>query len=181
MLRSSLGNYSDAYTLIKETIAVTNTNTQGQASNGANKKAMHKNCAPFASCISRIYNTQVDDAQYIDVVMPINNLIEYSYNYSKTSGVFWQYCRDEPAADSNNSLANLTADKTDTNSFKIKQKITGQTGNNDTKNVEIIVPLKYLRKFWRTLEMSLINCEINLDLNWSKICVIVVNYANHFQ
>ena len=57
--------------------------------------------------------------------------------------------------------------------FKINENVTGQTGDNGTKNVEIIVPLKYLRTFWRTLEMHLINCEINLDLNWSENCVIV--------
>ena len=57
--------------------------------------------------------------------------------------------------------------------FKIKEKVTGQTGNNGTKDVEIIVPLKYLSNFWKTLEMLLSNCEINLDLNWSNNCVIV--------
>ena len=57
--------------------------------------------------------------------------------------------------------------------FKINENVTGQTGDNGTKNVEIIVPLKYLSTFWRTLEMHLINCEINLDLNWSENCVIV--------
>ena len=52
-------------------------------------------------------------------------------------------------------------------SLKIKEKRTGQTGNDDTKNFEIMVPLKYLSKFWRTLEMPVINCEINLGLKWS--------------
>ena len=92
--------------------------------------------------------------------MPMYNLIEYSDNYSKTS--LWQYYKDEP----NNNLA-------DSKSFKSKVKITGTTpvaGN--TKDVEIIVPLKYFSNFWRTLEMSLINCEVNLILTWSKDCVI---------
>ena len=62
--------------------------------------------------------------------------------------------------------------------FEIKEKITGKTGSIGTKNVKIIAPLKYLSNFWRTLKMSLINCEINLDLNWSKNCVIVANNAN---
>ena len=60
-----------------------------------------------------------------------------------------------------------------TDSFSLKEKLTGQTGDNGTKNVEIIVPLKFLSNFWRTLEMPLINSEINLDLNWSGNCVIV--------
>ena len=60
-----------------------------------------------------------------------------------------------------------------TGSFNFKAKITGQTGNDETKDVEIIVPLKYLSNFWRTLEMPLINCEVNLILTWSSTCVLV--------
>ena len=63
--------------------------------------------------------------------------------------------------------------------FKFKQKLTGQTDNNGRKNVEIIVPLKYLSYFWRTLEMSLINCEVNLNLTWSEKCVIASNTAGN--
>ena len=59
-----------------------------------------------------------------------------------------------------------------TDSFNFKVKFTGQTGNNGTKDVEIMVPLKYLSNFWRTLEMPLINCEVNLILTWSSTCVL---------
>ena len=94
--------------------------------------------------------------------MPMYNLIEYSDNYVKTSGSLWQYYRDEP----NNNLA-------DSESFKFKVKITGKTPANDNeKDVETMVPLKYLSYFWRTLDMHLINCEINLILTWSSTCVI---------
>ena len=94
--------------------------------------------------------------------MPMYNLIEYSDNYSKTSGSLWQYYKDDP----NNNL-------TDFKSFKSKVKITGKNPNNgNTKDVEIIVPLKYLSNFWRTLEMPLINCQVSLILTWSKDCVI---------
>ena len=90
------------------------------------------------------------------------NLIEYSDNYSKTSGRLWQYYKDV----SNDDL-------TDSESFKYKVKITGNTlNNNNMKDVEIMVLLKYLSNFWRTLEMSLINCEVELILTWSKNCVI---------
>ena len=89
--------------------------------------------------------------------MSMYNLIEYNNNYSKISGSLWQYYKDEP----NDNL-------TDSESFKSKIKITGNTpADGNTKDVEIIVPLKYLSNFWRTLEMSLINCEINLILTWS--------------
>ena len=90
------------------------------------------------------------------------NLIEYSDNYSKTSGSLWQYYKDDP----NNNT-------TDSESLKFKVKITGETPDDgNTKDVEIIVPLKYLSNFWKTLEMPLINCEVNLILTWSEDCVI---------
>ena len=94
--------------------------------------------------------------------MPMYNLIEYSDNYAKTSGSLWQYFRDEP----DDNLA-------DFESFKSKTKITGKTHNNDNeKDIEIMAPLKYLSNFWRTLEMPLINCEVNLILTWSSTRVI---------
>ena len=111
--------------------------------------------------------------------MPVYNLIEYSDNYSKTSGILWQYCKDEPAINATDgNIVNFNANNATTDSFKIKEKITGQTGDNDTKNVEIMLPLKYLSNFRRTLEMPLINYEINLDLNWSKKCITVASNIN---
>ena len=90
------------------------------------------------------------------------NFIEYSDNYSKTSGSLWEYYRDDP----NDNI-------TESESFKSKIKITGKFfADGNTKNVETSVPLKCLSNFWRTFEMPLINCEIILDLNWSKKCVI---------
>ena len=90
------------------------------------------------------------------------NLIGYSDNYSKTSGSLWQYFRDKPNDDS-----------TDSESCKSKMKITGNTpADANTKNVEIMAPLKNLSNFWRTLEMLLINCKVNLILTWSSFCVI---------
>ena len=94
--------------------------------------------------------------------MPMYNLIEYTDNYAKTSGSLWQYYRDEP----NNNLA-------DSESFKFKVKITGKTPNDDNEeDVKIVVPLKYLSNFWRTLELPLTNCEVNLIFTWSSTCVI---------
>ena len=89
MLRSSLCDYSDAYILVKGNITVNNTAADGAAANNTNKKVIFKNCAPFTNCISKINNTQIDNAEYIDIVMPMYNLIEYSDNYSKTSGSLW--------------------------------------------------------------------------------------------
>ena len=84
----------------------------------------------------------------------------------------WQYCKDIPSVNDNNGIVNFT-DNNLTDSFNSKVKMMGQTENGGTKNVEIMVPLKYLSNFWRTLEMPLINCEVNLILTWSRSCVIV--------
>ena len=172
MLKASLCDYSDAYILVRGTISVNNTADQGAAANNTNKKVIFKNCAPFTNCISEINNTQIDNAKDIDIVMPMYNLIEYSDNYAKTTRSLWQYCRDITARNNNNEIIVFDVNNP-TDSFKFKAKITGQTGNNGTKDVEIMVSLKYLSNFWRTLEMPLINCEVNLILTWSSTCVVI--------
>ena len=178
ILKSSLCDYSDTYIIVKGTITVNNTAADGAAANNINKKVIFKNCAPFINCISEINNTQVDNAKDIDIVMPMYNLIEYSDNYAKTSGSLWQYCKDIPPVNNNNAIVDFTGANL-TNSFNFKAKITDQTGYDGTKDVEIMVPLKYLSNFSRILEMPLINCEVNLILTWSSTCVIVsTNNAN---
>ena len=122
MTRSSLCDCSDAYVLVKETITVVKTEAQGQPNNVANKKVIFKKCASFTKCISRINNTQVDNAHDIDVVRPMYHLIEYIDNYSKKSGVLWQYCRDEPALDANNAITDFTADNATTDLFKTNNR-----------------------------------------------------------
>ena len=86
MLRSSLCDYSDAYILVKENISVINNASAGAAANNRNKKVIFKDCAPFTNCISNINNTQIDSAEFIDILMPMYDVIEYSDNYSKTYG-----------------------------------------------------------------------------------------------
>ena len=86
MLRSSLCDYCDAYILVKGDIATNNTAADGAAVNNTNEKVIFKNCAPFTNCISKMNNTDIDNAKYIDIVMPMYNLMEYSDNYVKTSG-----------------------------------------------------------------------------------------------
>ena len=164
MLRSNLCDFSDAYIFVKQNITITGDGNDDAAKRAdeRNKGVISKNSAPFVKCISRINNKEIDNAKDIDIVKPMYNLIEYSDNYSKTSGSLWQYYKDDP----NNNLE-------DSESFKYTVKITGKTPTkNNTKDVEIIVPSKYLSSFWRTLEMPLINCEVNLELTWSEDCVI---------
>ena len=110
-----------------------------------NKKVIFKNSASFTDCISEINNAQVNDAKYIDVVMPMCNIIEYSDNCSKTSGSLWQYCRDIPAVNDNNVIVAFN-EANIIDSFNLKKKIS-QTDDNNTKDVEIIVPLTQLSNF----------------------------------
>ena len=164
MLKSSLCDYSDAYILVKEKITITGAGADAAArqADERDEGIAFKNYAPFTPCKSDINNVEIDYCQDIDTVMPMYNLIEYSDNFAKASGSFWQYYRDEP----NDNLA-------DSESFKSKIKITGKTANDgNEKDVEIMVSLKYLSNFWRTLEMPFTNCEVSLNLIWSPNCVI---------
>ena len=160
MLTSSLCDYSDAYILVKGNISVNNTADTGAAANNTNKKIIFKYCAPITNCISKINNTQIDNAEYIDIVIPMYKLIEYSDNYSKASGSLWQYCEEIPAEDDEGDIVNFNGAHA-TNSFNFKAKITSQTAADNNNGYiagkvddEIMVPLKYLSNFWRTLEMS---------------------------
>ena len=136
MLRSGLCDFSDAYIVVKRTITVTNPDN-----NVYDKKLAFKNNAPFVSCISKINNTLIDNAEDLDIVMPMYNLLEHSKNYSKTTGSFWNYCRDEPNSGeggANNSIK-------DSKSLDYKTSITGKIeGNKTEKEVEMVVPLKHL-------------------------------------
>ena len=162
MLKSSLCDYSDAYILVKAKITITGAGADAAARQADERDKGFKNCAPFTSCKSDINNVEIDYCQDIDIVMPMYNLIQYSDNYPKTSGSLWQYYTNEP-------YDNLA----DSKSFKSKIKITRKAPNNgNEKDVKIMVPLKYLSNFWRTLEMPSINCEVSLILTWSLSCVI---------
>ena len=116
MLRSSLCDYSDAYILVKGNITVNNTAADGAAANNTNKKVIFKNCAPFTNCISKINNTQIDNAEYIDIVMPMYTLIEYSDSYSKTCASLWQCCKEIPTVNNVRDIVDFDA-TSDTDSF----------------------------------------------------------------
>ena len=140
------------------------------------KKLAFKNNAPFTSCISKINNTLIDNVEDLDIVIPMYNLREYSKNYRKKTGSFWNYYRDEPNSGLGGNTNNVNYSIKDPKSFDYKTSITGKLeGNKAEKDVEIVVPLKYLSNFWRTLVMPLTNWEINLILTWSKNCVSTSN------
>ena len=133
----------------------------------ANTRLALKNCAPFTKCNLEINDEHVDTAENLDVTMPIYNLIEYSDSYQDSSATLYQYKRDEPPEA--NAINDLTTDTS--SSFKYKVSLLGNpvVANNIAKmNVKVVVPLKYLSNFFRSLEMPLINCKIKLNLTWKK-------------
>ena len=134
MLSSILCDYSDAHMLMSGTITVAEI-AAGEGNN--NIQVVLQNCGPFIGYISEINNTQIDNARDIDVIMPMDNIIAYSNNYSKTSVSLWQYYRDESSLTDAGALDNVPGNSA---SFKFKQKVTSSTGDNGTKNVEIMVP-----------------------------------------
>ena len=135
------------------------------------KKFAFKNNSPFTSCISKINNTLINNAEDLDTVILIYNLLEYSKNYRKTTGSLWKNYRDEPNIGIGGRNNNVNYSIKDSKSFDYKTNITGKLERfNRTKDAEIVVPLKYLSHFWGTLDMPLINCVINLILTWSENC-----------
>ena len=143
MFKSSLCDYSDAYILVKGTIAIAGAGANAAVRNPdeINKQVIFKNCVPFTDCFSLINNNQVNSAKDLYAVMPMNNLIEYSDGYKKLSGILWQHHKD----DSNDNIA-------DSNSFIFKARIAERNlVAGTTKDDEISMPLKYLSSFWRTI------------------------------
>ena len=127
---------------------------------------------------------KLDNAEDLDVVMPIYNLLEYSKNYKKTTGSLWNYYRYEPS----NPLS------TNSKSFKYKTSITGNTYNVDNEDdyydankvgkngTEVVILLRHLSNFWRSLNIPLINCDVELFLTLSKNCVLAdMTIANNPQ
>ena len=185
MLRSNLCDYSDAYILVKGKIVVTAPGANNNANNirdKRNRPVILKNNAPFASCITRINGELIEDADDLDIVMPMYNLLEHSKNCRKTIGLLYNYYRDELTKDDNDDFANINV--VNSEAFKYKNKITRNTYNvnagadgydvnkNGTQEIELAIPLKYLGNFWRALNIPLISCEVFLELKWNKNCVI---------
>ena len=199
MSRSNLCDYSDAYILFKGTITVTVPGANNGANNirdKRNRPLIIKNNTPFVSCITRINGELIEDADDLDIVMSMYNLLEYIKNYRKTIGSLYNYYRDELSDDADdNNFDNIKV--VNSNTFKHKNKIIGNTYNvdaripnpdgagqvdnpiyiankNGTQEVELAIPLKYLRNFWRLLNIPLISCEVSLELKWDKNCIITI-------
>ena len=163
VLKPNLCDYAEAYILIDGTIRA--------AAANANTRFALKNCAPFTQCNLEINDEHIDTAENLDIVMPMYNLTEYSDNDQDSSATLYQYKRDEPPEA--NAVADLTVNHS--SSFKCKVSLLGNPvldGDITKRSVKVVVPLKYLSNFFRSLEMPLINRKIKLNLTWKKECVL---------
>ena len=163
VLKPNSCDYAEVHILVGGTIRA--------AAANANTRLVLKNCAPFTKCNLEINDEHVDTTENLDIVMPMYNLIEYSDNYQDSSATLYQYKRNEPPEA--NAVADLTANNS--SSFKYKINLLGDpvhAGSIARRNVKVVVPLKYLSNFFRSLEMPLINCRIKLNLTWKKECVL---------
>ena len=161
----SLCDYSDAYILVTGNITATPNNDATQV--------VFKNCAQFKTCRTEINEIFVDKANFINIAKPLYNLIEYSNNYSDTSGSLWGFRRDEIV--NNADVSN--DDDYNVPLFKYKASPIGITEDNGTKGVS----LKYLSNLWKSLEMPLINCRVELSLTLIERCMLTVANTATFK
>ena len=155
VIEPNLCDYSAAYILVTGNIQ----------NKPANSVVEFKNCAPFRTCDATINDEHVEKAEDLDIVVPMYNLLEHSDNYQNSTGSLYQLKRDEPP-DDKADVGNATS------SLVYKSKLIKGTDNNNVNNVKLVVPLKYECNFFRSLEMPLVNCKIDLELTWHKDCMI---------
>ena len=141
----------------------------------ADTNVVFKNCAPFTRFATHINDEYFETAEKFDIVMPMYNLIEYSDNYADSSGSLYQFKIDESSMYDTENSVNVALDNSI--SFKYKASLLGKANDADgngrsLKNIKLVVPLRYLSNFFRSLEMPLINCKIHLQVNWNNDCVM---------
>ena len=169
VLKPNLGDYEEAYILVDGTIRA--------AAANANTRLALKNCALFTECNLEINYEHVDTAENLDITMPMYNLIEYSDNYQDSSATLYQYKRDGPPEP--NAIADLTVDNSSSFKYKISLLCNPVVADNIARrSVKVVVPLKYLNNFFRSLEMPLTNCKIKLNLIWTKEYVLSTDNVN---
>ena len=176
-LNQNLCDYSDLYVLVTGDIVAVCEN--------ANTNVPFKHCAPVTKCVTHINDEHVETAENLDIIMPMYNLLECSDNYADSSGSLWQFKRDEQNMTNAGNPDNVVT--ANSSSFKYKssfleglnfRNIAANTNPDIANahrlftNAKIVLPLKYLSNFFRSLEMPLINCNTDLELNWTKNCVM---------
>ena len=191
-LRNDLCDFNDAYIIVAGKITVTN---PGNDDNVYNRKVSLKNSVPFFNCTLKTNSQLIEDAQDLDIVIPMYNLLYYSKNFRKTTGSFWNYYPDMPKSGHDNN-ANLRQriiyPIKDSESFKYKTKLVGNVPGvadladgddieRELEDIKIVVPLKNISNFMFNLEFLLINSEIELILKWSEDCVLIEKATREFK
>ena len=169
VIKPNLCDYSDAYILVTGDIKV--------AAVAADANVAFKVCAPFTRCVTHMNDEHIETAEILDIIMPMYNLIAYSDNYADSFGILYQFKRDESPANDGENPSNVALGNSA--SFKYKASLLGKADDIDgndrsLKNTKIVVSLKYLSIFFKSLEMPLINFKIHLELNWNNNCVCMV-------
>ena len=191
-LRNDLCDFNDAYIVVTGKITVTN---PGNNDNVYNRKVSFKNSAPFFNCTLRINSQLIEDAQDLDIVIPMYNLLYYSKIFRKTTGSFWNHYPDMPKSGHDNN-ANLRQRIVypikESESFNYKTKLIGNVpgvadpaDGDDTEreleDIKIVVPLKNISNFMFNLDILLINSEIDLNLKWTEDCVKKKQQGKNYQ
>ena len=182
-LRNDLCGFNDAYIVVTDKITTTN---PGNDDSVYNRKVSLKKSTPFSNCTLKINSQLIEDAQDLDIVMPMYNLLYYSKNFRKTKGYFWNYYPDMPKSghDNNANLRQRTIYPIkDSESFNYKTNLVGNVpgvadpGDGDDierklEDIKIVVPLKTISNFMSNLDFLLIDSEIELILKWTEDCVL---------
>ena len=181
-LRNDLYDFNDAYIVVTGKITAAN---PGNNANQYNRKVSLKNSTPFLNCALKINSQLIEDAQDLDIVMPMYNLLYYSKNFRKTTGSFWNYYPDMPKSGHDNNAdlrQRIIYQIKNPERFNYKTKLVGNVdaiadaADNDLKteleDIKIVVLLKNLSNFMFNLDFLLINSEIELILKWTEDCVL---------
>ena len=169
ILKSNLGHCNDAYILLRANVTIIGYQVTQVAL---------RHCATFIKSITKIDETTSDNAEDLHLVMPMLNIIEYSSTYSESTWSLWCYSKDE-ATNLNAGIANVNNFKSFMHKSKLLYSTEAGEANRILKNATFAVPLKYLSNFWRSLEMLLINCKVELKLKWTKYFILSAAGANN--
>ena len=168
-MKSNLCDYNNAHILVRGDLTIKGHHVTQVAL---------KTCSPFTKCIKKIHGTTIDDTEDLDLIMSMYNLLEYISNYSETTGRLWFYSKDE-ATNLNVDIGNNNAFKSFNYKDKLLEDIVADDNHEILRNAAIAVPLKYVRNFWRSLEMLLISFKVELKLKWKKYCVLAAAGADN--
>ena len=191
-MKNDLCDFNDAYIVVTGKITATN---PGNDDHVYNREVSLKNSAPFFNCTLKMNSQLIEDAQDLDIVIPMYDLLYYSKIFRKTTGPFWNYYPDMPKSghDNNASLRQRIAYPIkDSESFDYKTKLDdnvdavadpadGDDIDRELEDIKIVVPIKNISNFMFNLDFLLINSEIELILKWTEGCVLTEKATREFR